>query len=65
METYTIGGHVRTALADDLGFGLGAAKRSYLFAEGEAAKAAAGWYLFLPPAVSLDRALLRHVDCRH
>ncbi|HEY7556171.1 MAG TPA: hypothetical protein VIH18_15325 [Candidatus Binatia bacterium] len=62
LETYTIGGHVRTALADDPGFGLGAAKRSYLFAEEEAAKPAAGWYLFLLPPVSLDRALLRDVE---
>jgi len=62
LETYTIGGHVRTALADDPGFGFGAAKRSYLFAEEEAAKPAAGWYLFLLPPVSFDRALLRHVE---
>jgi hypothetical protein len=62
METYTIGGHVRTALADDPGFGFGAAKRTYLFAEEEAAKPAAGWYLFLLPPVSLDRALLRDVE---
>ena len=62
LETYTIGGHVRMALEDDPGFGLGAAKRSYLFAEEEAAKPAAGWYLFVLPPVSFDRALLRDVE---
>ena len=61
LETYTVGGHIRTSLADDPGFGFGAAKRSYLFAEEEAAAPPAGWHFFLLPPISLDRALLRHI----
>jgi hypothetical protein len=59
LETYTVGAHVRTALADDPGLSVGAAKRIYLFADEEAAKPDAGWYFFLLPMVPLDRALLR------
>jgi hypothetical protein len=62
LEAYTLGAHIRTSLADDPGFGLGAAKRSYLFAEEEAVAPAAGWYFFLLPSVSFDRALLRHIE---
>jgi len=62
LEAYTVGGHIRTSLADDPGLGLGAAKRSYLFAEEEAVAPAAGWYFFLLPSISFDHALLRHIQ---
>jgi len=61
METYTLGAHLRTTGADDPGFGLGAAKRTYLFAEGEAPAPRAGWYLVILPRVALGRAVLRHI----
>ena len=59
LEVYTLGAHVRTG--DDPGVDLGAAKRTYLFAQDESVTPRGGWHLLWLPPVS-GQAMLRVVE---
>lgn len=62
IDVYAVGAHVRTR-SDDLGFGLGVGRRTYIFAASKAEELKPGWSFFWAPlprreAVALYRSQL-------
>jgi len=62
VDLHTFGLHVRQAVADDLGFGLGLSRRSYVFATQEVLPPQAGWHLLFLPNIFYDRAIVRDTE---